>query len=149
MALRNQDYTDRELLYIVNDLSTDEGYASTSDIAERVFGDKAESNGERRYVGSRMAWMCTYGFCERDPDRPGMYKLTTDGHALMAGKLTKSVENALTKMTDADRTMILRQAAREVFSHAGPSQAFFRREYTYHFENRAKAEAKKKRTQGS
>lgn len=147
MSLTNADYHDRELLFIVDDLSTQEGgYAATADIAEMIFGipQEGQANGERRYVGSRMAWMTRYGFCERDPERAGYYKLTKAGRDLKGGRLTKTIENALGKMSDADRALVLRSAASEVFAHAGPSQDFFRREYTHHFENRARPRAKKK-----
>lgn len=147
MSLRNADYHDRELLFIVDDLSTEEGgYASTADIAEVVFGvpEGEHANGERRYVGSRMAWMARYGFVERDPERAGHYKLTKAGRELKGGKLTKSVQNALERMSDADRALVMRSAASEVFAHSGPAQEFFRREYTHHFENRTRPKAAKR-----
>lgn len=140
MSLRNQDYTDRELLFIVDEVSgeTESGFASSLEIATRVFGTKAEENGQRRYVGSRMAWMVKYGFCDRNPEASGEYRLTQAGRELMGGRLTKTVTNALEKMSDGDRTLLLRGVAKDVFARTGPAQEFFRREYQNHFENRAR-----------
>lgn len=135
MSLRNSDYTDRELLHIVDECTTEDGYATTFEIADRLYAD-ATQNGARRYVGSRMAWMVNYGFCARDPERPGHYKLTKDGRDLMSGRLKRSVETALTTMSDGDRALALRTLASATFDHAGPQQAFFRREYQNRYDNR-------------
>lgn len=145
MSLRNADYTDRELLHIVDDCTNEEGYAHTLEIAEKIFGDPEPSKQDRHYVGSRMAWMVRYAFCARHPDEPGLYRLTTEGRNLMGGKLTKGVQTQLDKMGDADRVLVLREAAKTAFAATGPSQDFFRREYTYHYENRARARSNGRR----
>lgn len=136
MSLRNQDYTDRELLHVVDDCADADGFAHTSDIADTIFGTtQASENGSRRYVGSRMAVMVRMGFCDRHPEAAGFYRLTQEGRQLMGGKLRKTIERALADMTDGERAMVLRMAAREVFDHGGASANYFRREYSHH-ENR-------------
>src|SRR3954471_18252742 len=99
--LRNEDYTDRELLHVVDDVTTEDGWADTAELAERL---GLNSNGGRRYVGARMSWMVRYKFCERakrpkqsnkkDAAMPkdARYRLTKHGRALIQGDLDTDTE---------------------------------------------------------
>lgn len=135
--LRNADYTDRELLHVVDDVTAGDGYADTYEIAERLgfTGNGSEQTG-RHAVATRMAWMVRYGYCTRDRDQPGRYKLTKDGRALMSGELDHSMEETLAAMDPGTRVMVLRTIAKPTFNGAQVAQHMLRREYLHHYENR-------------
>jgi hypothetical protein len=134
VPLRNENLTDRELLHIVNDCTAADGYATTREIADRL-----GRNGEGIHdVASRMNWMVRYEFCTRHADRPGNYKLTAIGRALMDGRLSKGVERALEKMDAGERLLVMRAIAAPTFSAVTPTQDALRREFNHHYVNRKK-----------
>lgn len=136
--LRNADYTDRELLHVVEDVTAGDGYADTYEIAERL-GLAPNGNGDRHglhAVATRMGWMVRYGYCKKDDSRPGHYKLTKDGRALMSGELDHSMEESLAAMDPGTRVMVLRTIAKPTFNGAQVAQHMLRREYLHHYENR-------------
>ncbi len=147
MSLRNEDYTDRELLAVVDDLTPGKSYASTSDIAERI---GLTGDNPRRAVGSRMSWMVRYGFCERndDPEKKDNpeYRLTKAGRDLRTGNLSSSLERALDGLSPGDRVLVMRSVAGSAFARATPEQDAVRREYGHHFAKRRRRAARSRTT---
>ena len=140
--LRNEDYTDRELLHVVSDVTTVDGWADTEEIAERL---GMAQNGGRRHVGSRMSWMVRYKYCERKVEGKGervLYRLTKQGKSLMAGELDSDTESVLKSMEPGERVMVMRVIARQGFSTASPAQDMLRREYLHHYAKRKRAKRK-------
>jgi hypothetical protein len=132
MSLTNKEFNDRELLFIIFDCTVGSGYASTAEIAEAL-----GRNGDgKRDVSSRMAWMVRFKFCKRHPSRPGHYKLTEAGLALMEGKIDGRVGRALDQMSEGDRLLVMRAIAKPTFSStSSPAQDALRREFEHHRSN--------------
>ena len=123
--LRLEDYSDRELLLIVDDVCRDggEGWADSRDVAERL-GMGGEH--PHRMVASRLAWLRRYGAVMQEPDeehakrrdadgkRPTTRRwgLTSAGQALAQGELRKGVANALDKVADDQVLVLTRWLAR-------------------------------------
>jgi len=130
--LRNEDYTDRELLHIVADLQAADGYVATAEIVERL--GMPEGMNSVHAVASRMSWMTRYGWVERHPDIRGTWRLTRKGRALMAGELTPEMSEALAGMSHGDRVLVMREVARRsLVTTDGPTADLVRREYLHHF----------------
>src|SRR4051812_18305718 len=137
--LRNEDYTDRELLHVVDDVTTEDGWADTAELADRL---GLNSNGGRRYVGARMSWMVRYKFCERAKPKKdatkqdARYRLTRHGRALIQGDLDTDTEAKLEDLSPGERVLVMRVIAREGFSSANPATDMLRREYLHHYAQR-------------
>lgn len=143
LALRNADYTDRELLHILDDLGQGdpEGWASTSDLAEVIRIQHPDANGNgaisdearERYakhcIATRFSWMVRFKYVERDEDRTH-WRVTDLGRDLMNGKLTKAVEGALDKMKPGDRVLAMRMLT-QGYRKADPGSIMLRREYQH------------------
>ncbi|WP_028058279.1 hypothetical protein [Candidatus Solirubrobacter pratensis] len=130
--LRNADYTDRELLHVVEDVTTREGWATTGEIVERLnlVGEKPG-----HAVATRMSWMVRYGFCQRHPDYPGQYRLTRDGRKLMRGEVPEDVQSILNRMSHGDRVMVMSLIAKKSLVKGPETSAnMMRREFLHHLE---------------
>lgn len=126
--LRLIDFSDRELLIIVDEASREYGYASSPQIAEAL-GLGEHGN---RMVASRMAWLGRYSFVEKEVlrdeqgnirtrrDGTEMYaqrwKLTEMGRAIAYGDLRKTQSKMLDGMTEGQRVLLARWLA----AQAGP-----------------------------
>ena len=137
--LRNEDYTDRELLHVIEAAALG-GYASTDDIAEALgVSDNGHSKASR--ISPRLSWMARYGFIESvdatsldgQADRGGyhgkLWTITPVGRALMGGRLTKPVERTL-QMADPGTALLL---MRRLTANRAPDSvaAALRREYQH------------------
>ncbi len=131
--LRNEDYTDRELLHIVADLQAGPGFVDTGELVERL----GLPEGSGHAVASRMSWMVRYGWLERDPDARGRWRVTRKGRSLMGGQLSPEVEAALGEMSHGDRVLVMREVARKsLVSTDAPTADLVRREYLHHMATR-------------
>lgn len=133
-GLKNEDYTDRELLHILNDVADGDGWASTFDIAAvlPIKHPDGEDHGTHasRCVASRFAWMTRYGWVERDESRT-KWRLTRVGRDLMNGKLNKSFQTAMDKLSPGDRVLVVR-AMGAAFRTGSPEAAtMLRREWLH------------------
>ena len=107
-ALTLLDFSDYELLAIIDDHLNDDGWASVWDIAETL-GIKREH--AQRCVSSRFSWMKRWGWIQKHPDERGLYALTAVGEALAKGRLTKAAERALSDLSPGDRVRVTRKLA--------------------------------------
>lgn len=134
--LRNSDYSDRELLHIIADAAGADGLASSDDIAAAL-GYSDNGQPRSRLVAPRLSWMARYGFIERvepEPtsDRDPRYRywvLTNVGRALMGGRLSMRVQEALERADPGTTLLLMRR-----LSSAEHSQAVadaLRREYQH------------------
>lgn len=148
MPLRNSDYTDRELLFIIADAADDDGLASSDEIGQRL-GLSENGSGRSRAgkVATRLGWMVRYGFVERvDPreadierdDRSILWRITPIGIQIMGGRLTKPIESALGRMGAGEQVLLMRGISERIFGGytSRPVADAVRREYLHQYAKR-------------
>ena len=101
--------SDTELLAIVDDNADENGWTLNADV-RLALGEDIEAV-KHSGVGSRLAWMRRYGWLERNPD-DGRQRLTAMGHAILENpKLSRAVEQALSRLNPAQRVALTRSIA--------------------------------------
>jgi hypothetical protein len=108
-SLRLIDYSDRELLHMVEDLAGPDGWADALDLAKAL-----GIEGKRRAacVGSRLAWLRRYGAVEgeRGPVRM-RWQVTEIGHVMIRGELRSRVRNVLEDLDESQVLLVMRALA--------------------------------------
>lgn len=143
-TLKLEDYSDRELLLVVDDLSQDHGWVDPKDVAKRL-GIKAEN--PVRSVISRFVWMVRYGAMEREiqtddtgspmvtrggrPKYGQRWRLTSGGAMLAMGKLTSRQADALGRFQDDQMILVTRWLGERQRTADDLAQTLMRREYRY------------------
>jgi hypothetical protein len=126
-SLRLEDYSDREVLLILQDITGPDGWADSLEVAERI-GLQAEH--PRRTAASRLSWLQRYGAVEREfaRDADGVirlrrdgrpvytqrWRLTDRGRTLAAGTLTSRQQESLERMATDDRLLLITRWLTEV-----------------------------------
>jgi hypothetical protein len=135
--LRNIDYSDRELLLVINSLTDKRGLVRAEEVATAL---GVESNGKRTPAGTvsvRMSWMRRYGYIDRVEARtyggkatdPPYWLITDVGQKLMRGTLNQSVIRAI-KQGPGNQLLIMRHLMRMGFvENDFPYATALRREY--------------------
>jgi len=113
------DFSDGDMLAVIDDLADENGWTTTYDIRMQL-GEQAPE--KLLNVGKRLAWMRTYGWLEKGDvvrveswvhrgwERVHTWRLTAMGQALVDDpKLSRSLENALTKLGPAQRLQLTRE----------------------------------------
>lgn len=103
-SLRLRDYSDRELLFIIEDLADDEGWAETTDIAVRLGIDNKRAN---QCVGARFAYMARAKWVERHETQT-KWRLMDIGYLLMEGKISNRFRGTLDKLSEGDLVLVQR-----------------------------------------
>lgn len=105
-SLRVTDFSDREILRIIDEVAGPGGWADMIHVAERIFPSYMKGEERRRTamrcVGTRLSWMKRFGVVTRrvryDKDNHTKYTqwcLTSNGEKFLRGHLTKPQEDAL------------------------------------------------------
>lgn len=138
-SLRLENYSDRELLHLIDNLADHEGWVLDEHLAERI-GLRVSGMSDlelliytRRCVGIRLSWIKRLTGCvERHPDKKDYrWRLTDAGLAVVRAKLTSSLSNGLTQTDDANVLLALEVIGRR-YTHAKPGSAnLLRREWAY------------------
>lgn len=129
-SLRLADYSDRELLHIVEDIAAtaEDGWAPVAAIAVQVGLIHDRPN---QCVGARLSWLARYDLVERH-DLGGAWRATDVGHALMHGKLTATQQAELEKMEAARLLLVARALTdRQREDMNAPAYHAIRREWTH------------------
>ena len=109
-SLKVTDYTDRELLLILQDVADEDGSATTAELVDRIRikapDPDANPHYAKRCVSARYAAMKRMGYVQRDEDKV-KWQITTIGRELAAGRLSKATENMLKKLTAAQRILVM------------------------------------------
>jgi hypothetical protein len=112
--------SDSEILGILDDLADENGWTSTYAVRVQL-GEKMDQSDRKSGVGPRLAWLRRYGWIERgERDRieqtdgtwvwTQRWRLTAMGNALLDNPdLSKTVENALSKLNPAQRLRLTRE----------------------------------------
>jgi hypothetical protein len=145
-SLRITDFSDREVLLILNDVADGEGWASAKDMVER-FGFAQRLDRPHRFVAQRLSWLGRYGALEREHEwdeqgRPKLtrsgklkytqrWRMTPAGRALAMGKLRTGQQRALEGLTDEQLLVALREVTRHVQRAGETAAVLARREWRY------------------
>lgn len=141
-SLKNIDYSDRELLHILNDLAGTE-WATTDDLADQIritpppgnngqgaMNDAQKRAYAKRCIATRYSWMRRFGWVERDEDRT-KWRVTQIGRDLMNGKLTKGLAASLERINAADRVLVMRSLTKAYQGERNEAKTMLRREWQH------------------
>lgn len=90
MSLTLEDFSDRELLFALEEHSDADGFVSSKGLAEGM----GLKEGMHRNIAIRLAWLKRYGVVYRE-DESGRWGLTTAGERIMHGSLRAAERRAL------------------------------------------------------
>lgn len=130
--LRNIDFTDRELLFIMDSVADENGLVHPEDVADKLGIE--DSDGNRSPAGTvsiRLAWMRRYGLTDRVlPQSIGLpkserarYIITSQGRALMGGRITSAMVRELEKGDPGTELLLMREVARRAYINGSDATA--------------------------
>jgi hypothetical protein len=112
-TVRISDYSDLELMEVLNQLQNGNGGAKTEDISRRLFGNVTKKSEILKYantcVTSRMNWMRRFGFVEKPEDTKGVWCLSDIGEQLRSAELPTAFAQRIISSKDADALQLARQ----------------------------------------
>lgn len=120
-SLRVVDYSDLEVLHVLDDNAGDDGFTDVIAIVEAL--DVSE-----RSASARMAWMRKYETVERDGNK-ARWRPTQLGDSILRGTLPSSMVSGLEGISEGSLVLVTR-ALRER-SGTGPMNVLLRREWRY------------------
>jgi hypothetical protein len=126
-SLRLDDFSDRELLFVVDDAADDEGWASTADVAEAL---NLASEHPKMNAGIRLGYLRRLGVLERHPDTK-LWRLTTLGEHVRGGRLDPAVLAALEGLSDEQVLVATTTLAKHLVAAGPESATLMRREWTH------------------
>lgn len=140
--LRNIDYTDREMLFVIARVADENGIASSLDIANALDIGRNGKLSPAGRVAARLSWMRRYGFVERvdpksvnRPTQPSLWIMTAVGAQMIRGQLKKSLIEAIDKNDVGTQLLIMRRLLQASHMVGSPSvDAAVRREYLHNAE---------------
>lgn len=108
-SLKLVDYSDRELLHMVEDHANDDGWADAKELGKAlgIVGKRASS-----CVGSRLAWLRRYGAVEAEAgSKRNKWRVTQIGHTMIRGELKASTRRVLDDVPDSQILLVTREVA--------------------------------------
>lgn len=143
MSLRNEDYTDRELLHVIATSLDERGMASSESVAARLgLSPNGDSRGPGAKIATRLSWMTRYGFLARiDPQTSGAkgtrWVITQAGEEIMNGRLSRTFESQLDRMNVGAQVLTMRAlTVRGYIGGAREGANALRREYLHQVSKR-------------
>ena len=142
VSLKLVDFSDRELLLILDDVADSDGWASSRDMTEPV----GLPEDGYRHVSSRLAWLRRYGAIEREllwdengnpimgplGQKQGQRWRPTEAGRLMAyGKLSKAQYRALEAIGEGQMILAMRQMSLHYQQSSEIGATLARREWVY------------------
>jgi hypothetical protein len=127
-SLRIEDFSDVELLALVNDHADSDGYVKTEEMVLIVGLDVENA---RQCVGSRFSWLARYGAMEKNPDEVGSWRLSAVGLAMVKGNLSASEKRTLENLADEKLLSLARGVTNRYRSTGATGAQLMRREWQY------------------
>lgn len=124
MSLKLEEFSDRELLYLLTDVANHEGWSAAKDIAERI----SPGSPPERNVTVRLSWLKRYGVLDNEDHKPEegprfkRWRLTTAGDQFMRGRLTAGQVRALESLSEGSLLLATSRLASRL-SDASPQAA--------------------------
>lgn len=113
-SLTLYDFSDRDLLYALEECGDNEGYATAEEVARKI-GIRASKPNQS--VGSRFAWLRRFGIMDFKPggkDGKGLWRLNETGESLLHPKdMSVTLNKLLDKMTPGQRVKVMEIVSRE------------------------------------
>jgi hypothetical protein len=118
-ALKLEDFSDRELLWALEESADPDGFVSSSDLAGALGMSSLEN--PTRNVAVRLGWLKRYGIVERHDDGV-RWGLTSAGAALLNARLDAAEAKALDGL-DPDKLLVVMQRVGHTMAYAGKEAA--------------------------
>jgi hypothetical protein len=137
--LKLENYSDREMLHLINDLAGPEGWVDVEVLAERVgLSSTGMSEAQlaihaRRCVSVRLAWIRKLSGCvERHPDKKQQsWRLTDSGQMVVLAKLSQAVTVGIEQMGEMNSLLALDALSRRYRRADVKAANLMRREWQY------------------
>jgi hypothetical protein len=113
--LQIKDFSDREILAVMNDLNGSDDIVLAGDLTLRLFGLTRDDDMEvldhaARCVTSRLAWMRRYGLVEKG-EKPGYWAISEQGKMLRFTPLGRALSAAITNTPEASLMELTHQVS--------------------------------------
>lgn len=136
--LKLENYSDREILHLIDDLADSNGWVSTVLLAQRIgiVGGQGMSDAQkelhaRRCVAVRLGWIKRLSGTVEKKSAESEWRLTYSGTQVVKAKLAASVSNALDQASEESLLHALDFVSRR-YTRAKPGAAnLMRREWAY------------------
>lgn len=137
--LKLENFSDREVLHLIDDLADKDGWALVEHVAERIgmrvsgMSDAQLVIHARRCVSIRLAWIRKLsGTVERSDDPKDLaWRLTPLGRQVVSAKLASAVDNALGQLNEANLLIALDTIGRRYNRADAGAANLMRREWAY------------------
>lgn len=127
-TVRISDYSDLELMEVLNLLSENGTGAKTEDISRRLFGNVTKRSEVLRYanmcVTSRMNWMRRFGFVEKPEDTKGVWRLTDVGEEMRSAELPTAFAQRIVDSKTTEALQLARHVGIRMLMTKGNDVAF-------------------------
>lgn len=136
--LKLENYSDREILHLIDDLGDEQGWVSIGDLAQRIgivggsgMSDKQKEMHARRCVAIRLGWIKRLSGTVERTSMGGEWRLTQSGTQVVTAKIASAASNSLDQMSEASLLHALDIVSRR-YNRAAPGAAnLMRREWAY------------------
>lgn len=137
--LKLENYSDREMLHLLNDLAGEEGWVDVEILAARVgitpngMSEAQLAIHARRCVSVRLSWIRKLsGTVERHPDKNSLlWRLTDTGTQVVSAKMTDALAARLDSMEDFASLAALDALSRRYRRADVKAANLMRREWIY------------------
>jgi len=128
VSLKIDEFSDVELLAIVNDIADPDGWVTTEEVSLAVGIDAKNA---LHCVGSRFAYLRRIGAMEKDETQTKHWRLSPIGRAMVKGTLTSRESRMLESLSD-DKLLSLARGVTTRYRSTGATGAqLMRREWQY------------------
>jgi hypothetical protein len=128
-SLTIEDFSDVELLALVNDYADSDGYVTSEEMV-LVIGLEAHEN-PKQCVSARFSWLARYGAMEKNPDETGSWRLSEVGKAMVKGTLNAREQRLLETLGDEKLLSLARGVTSRYRSTGATGAQLMRREWQY------------------
>lgn len=139
MALTLEEFSDRELLFALEEHADGDGLVSSQDLAEGL-GLNERLKHATQSVAIRLSWMKRYGVVRRDDDT-GRWGLTPAGERVIHGTLRATQRRALDDLDDERLWAAMQLMGNRMINAQGEAAILAARQWRY-------AIAERKRNRG-
>lgn len=131
MALRLEDFSDRELLHAFEDHADADGTITSGELAEGLgLSANSEFKHPNSNVASRLSYLKRIGVLERDAGT-GRWFLTAAGHRVLHGGLRAREQKALSEFSEDALFAAVEVMGRRMLDASGESATMAQRQWRY------------------
>lgn len=127
-SLTIEDFSDVELLALVNDNADQDGWVTSQEMALAIGLDGKTAT---QCVGQRFSWLRRYGAIEKHTEKMSTWRLSGIGRAMVKGHLSKAEQRILENMGDDKLLSLARGVTTRYRATNATGAQLMRREWTY------------------